>query len=185
MGLVHHLNQPPCGPHQLEQVVRGEQVVRKGRMVAARGKPEFNHVLSVMRLSIRAWPQVVRASNGTIARASRCGFWLPRSVRLDCAEAWRRARAAEWGSLLRSCPLCGGPQVQILSSPPRARSSTDRASDYGSEGWGFESLRARHCHQSRDMVPAMFGSASAPSARVELVTDSPSRRQISAVWPDK
>jgi hypothetical protein len=25
-----------------------------------------------------------------------------------------------------------------------ARSSTDRASDYGSEGWGFESLRARH-----------------------------------------
>jgi hypothetical protein len=25
----------------------------------------------------------------------------------------------------------------------RARSSTDRASDYGSEGWGFESLRAR------------------------------------------
>ena len=26
-----------------------------------------------------------------------------------------------------------------------ARSSTDRASDYGSEGWGFESLRARTC----------------------------------------
>jgi hypothetical protein len=26
---------------------------------------------------------------------------------------------------------------------PCARSSTDRASDYGSEGWGFESLRAR------------------------------------------
>ena len=25
----------------------------------------------------------------------------------------------------------------------RARSSMDRASDYGSEGWGFESLRAR------------------------------------------
>jgi hypothetical protein len=25
-----------------------------------------------------------------------------------------------------------------------ARSSTDRASDYGSEGWGFESLRARY-----------------------------------------
>ena len=27
---------------------------------------------------------------------------------------------------------------------PSARSSMDRASDYGSEGWGFESLRARH-----------------------------------------
>ena len=29
----------------------------------------------------------------------------------------------------------------------RARSSTDRASDYGSEGWGFESLRARPSDQ--------------------------------------
>src|SRR5207245_11654104 len=28
----------------------------------------------------------------------------------------------------------------------RARSSMDRASDYGSEGWGFKSLRARHHH---------------------------------------
>src|SRR2546428_1464325 len=28
----------------------------------------------------------------------------------------------------------------------RARSSMDRASDYGSEGWGFNSLRARHHH---------------------------------------
>ena len=28
-----------------------------------------------------------------------------------------------------------------------ARSSTDRASDYGSEGWGFESLRARPAHR--------------------------------------
>src|SRR4051812_34603110 len=28
--------------------------------------------------------------------------------------------------------------------PTSARSSTDRASDYGSEGWGFESLRARN-----------------------------------------
>src|SRR5215468_7520695 len=40
-----------------------------------------------------------------------------------------------------------------------ARSSTDRALDYGSRGWGFESLRARPCdvarhraHLSRDIV---------------------------------
>lgn len=26
----------------------------------------------------------------------------------------------------------------------RARSSMDRASDFGSDGWGFDSLRARH-----------------------------------------
>ena len=32
----------------------------------------------------------------------------------------------------------------------RARSSADRASDFGSEGRGFESLRARHV-LSRDM----------------------------------
>ena len=54
-----------------------------------------------------------------------------------------------------SCRPQRRPEVQILSPPPRltrrphnlmtcARSSTDRASDYGSEGWGFESLRARH-----------------------------------------
>src|ERR1700761_4040406 len=34
-----------------------------------------------------------------------------------------------------------------------ARSSTDRASDYGSEGWGFESLRARS--QPADMTPPL------------------------------
>ena len=33
---------------------------------------------------------------------------------------------------------------------PSARSSTDRASDYGSEGWGFESLRARHMTRRSD-----------------------------------
>jgi hypothetical protein len=30
-----------------------------------------------------------------------------------------------------------------------ARGSTDRASDYGSEGWGFESLRARNTSPSQ------------------------------------
>ena len=35
-------------------------------------------------------------------------------------------------------------QGSTLNSPrPSARSSTDRAFDYGSKGWGFESLRAR------------------------------------------
>ena len=39
------------------------------------------------------------------------------------------------GTLAR-CPAAGTPA-------PSARSSTDRALDYGSRGWGFESLRAR------------------------------------------
>src|SRR2546426_7508366 len=34
----------------------------------------------------------------------------------------------------------------------RARSSMDRASDYGSEGWGFNSLRARHPHMGHSAV---------------------------------
>ena len=46
--------------------------------------------------------------------------------------------------------LCKPPQAAAGQSAVHypgfvcARSSTDRASDYGSEGWGFESLRARH-----------------------------------------
>src|SRR5215831_14136744 len=37
-----------------------------------------------------------------------------------------------------------GCSVSVVDcSGTSARSSTDRASDYGSEGWGFESLRAR------------------------------------------
>ena len=35
------------------------------------------------------------------------------------------------------------PLVGSAASTQRARSSMDRASDYGSEGWEFESLRAR------------------------------------------
>jgi hypothetical protein len=37
-----------------------------------------------------------------------------------------------------------------------ARSSTDRASDYGSEGWGFESLRARQGHRPAARPAAGF-----------------------------
>src|SRR3954469_22430546 len=36
--------------------------------------------------------------------------------------------------------LLGSPGTLVRAS---SRSSTDRASDYGSEGWGFESLRLR------------------------------------------
>src|SRR6218665_1302159 len=48
--------------------------------------------------------------------------------------------------------------------PLRARSSTDRASDYGSEGWGFESLRAHHMFDVRncDMLDRVAVSTSFP-----------------------
>jgi hypothetical protein len=37
-----------------------------------------------------------------------------------------------------------------------ARSSTDRASDYGSEGWGFESLRARKRIRRSGLLSGVF-----------------------------
>ena len=47
-----------------------------------------------------------------------------------------QAIALDFASWRRACRL-------IPSQTASARSSMDRASDYGSEGWGFESLRAR------------------------------------------
>src|SRR3984957_501394 len=49
------------------------------------------------------------------------------------------------------------PQVGQLKTC--ARSSTDRAFDYGSKGWGFESLRARSLRQRRTRPrPATYWS---------------------------
>src|SRR5438094_2977142 len=49
----------------------------------------------------------------------------------------------------------------------RARSSMDRASDYGSEGWGFNSLRARHLHMGH---PATVQELKARLAGARAVT---------------
>src|SRR6478672_7441185 len=47
------------------------------------------------------------------------------------------------GSLARRRRPSGSGSSGVVTATTCARSSTDRASDYGSEGWGFESLRAR------------------------------------------
>jgi hypothetical protein len=36
--------------------------------------------------------------------------------------------------------------LEVCEVAECARSSMDRASDFGSEGWGFKSLRAHHKH---------------------------------------
>src|SRR5215470_6546096 len=54
-----------------------------------------------------------------------------------------------YGIVARTCKTAGR---QLKTS---ARSSTDRASDYGSEGWGFESLRAR---PGQRPLPVMEGA---------------------------
>ena len=74
-------------------------------------------------LAVVRWPAA--AGPGTPSRAcgSSGGGGFPSRVRERVV--FRRRCAGRSG-----CDNC-------------ARSSTDRASDYGSEGWGFESLRAR------------------------------------------
>ena len=61
------------------------------------------------------------------------------SILIDCRMHFFdvvQAIALDFASWRRACRL-------IPSQTASARSSMDRASDYGSEGWGFESLRAR------------------------------------------
>src|ERR1700712_2599138 len=60
--------------------------------------------------------------------------WVMRAILPD---------ALVWASGLPACIVVPGP------AGPRARSSMDRASDYGSEGWGFESLRAHRTDRER------------------------------------
>ena len=64
---------------------------------------------------------------------------------------------------------------------PGARSSTDRASDYGSEGWGFESLRARSLRQRRHQ-PSTCADAVAGCFRLRRVALA-SLRKISGWRP--
>ena len=50
--------------------------------------------------------------------------------------------------------MCGRPvldkaSIEVFEIAGSARSSMDRASDFGSEGWGFKSLRA---HQLINML---------------------------------
>src|SRR5450631_4671899 len=56
-------------------------------------------------------------------------------------------------------PVPLGLRVFAQVRPPRtsARSSMDRASDYGSEGWGFDSLRARYEGAGRGVTPIATG----------------------------
>src|SRR5690349_2679647 len=69
--------------------------------------------------------------------------WAPAPVRpLRC----RRPSSRRCAEVLARLRRQHAPWVLGLpyTAESCARSSTDRASDYGSEGWGFESLRARH-----------------------------------------
>ena len=65
-----------------------------------------------------------------------CSF-LVGACLLECDRNLQRERPSRFAFSTQR-------RVQLASAKRRcARSSMDRASDYGSEGWGFESLRAR------------------------------------------
>jgi hypothetical protein len=55
---------------------------------------------------------------------------------------------------------------QFCNSPARARSSTGQASDFGSEGWAFKSLRARQSDQSVFSRPYGSFERAFPHAKV-------------------
>ena len=59
------------------------------------------------------------------------------------------ARGAVAGRLEHECRPHRAQARLARATRTGARSSTDRASDYGSEGWGFESLRARWGRRTR------------------------------------
>src|ERR1700760_3501825 len=66
---------------------------------------------------------------------------------LVCCRPWHSLamRSRDVAAVEIGRRTTGPTWTQSVVNYPRtsARSSTDRASDYGSEGWGFESLRAR------------------------------------------
>ncbi len=73
----------------------------------------------------------------------------------------------------------GGPAARSTTS---ARSSTDRASDYGSEGWGFESLRA-HRNNRAPRVSPRTGSRRSTSSRVQGIRPRPCPRWTAGTSP--
>ena len=122
--------------------------------------PTHRHVAAeqVDRLEValdRAWGEVrgaqVPPEAGRIGgQAVGCDTW-----RRGCGLGQGHQGASGCGckppddSLWRPRAEAVSALVALFERRPRARSSADRASDFGSEGRGFESLRARHRHHLR------------------------------------
>ena len=63
---------------------------------------------------------------------------------------------------LCATPLANGPVAQL-----------DRASDFGSEGWGFDSLRGRHFRDDKTLVVPTCGNFRLPDAACSRVRGLP------------
>ncbi len=118
-----------------------------------------------------AWRLYLRAVRWTHFGADGAGSCQWARVRRISDWHARLCRRARGGVLILD------PSSQDGRRQPGARSSTDRASDYGSEGWGFESLRARSSRSAGRsrltwafVFPAPTGSGSVTSAIGTLLT---------------
>ena len=82
----------------------------------------------------------------------------------DPGASWIRA-VPDLDSTGSSAPRTGHvPDGRLPRGTICARSSTDRALDYGSRGWGFESLRARH--GDRPIRPCSLGASLRYDSRI-------------------
>ena len=89
---------------------------------------------------------IIRTSPGQECSKDKGALPGARRISVYAFRFWSRARhiPSRWFTS-RCLILClVAERVSLYPAKRRcARSSMDRASDYGSEGWGFESLRAR------------------------------------------
>lgn len=89
---------------------------------------------------------IIRTSPGQECSKDKGALPGARRISVYASRSWSRARQAPSRWFTSRCLiLClVAERVSLYPAKRRcARSSMDRASDYGSEGWGFESLRAR------------------------------------------
>ncbi len=93
--------------------------------------------------SSAAGPRRQAASKGG-NRDNGSGRVSPAAQPAKCPQVIAQSAHIHRFPTLRSgAPPVHGQLPYTIEGSSCARSSTDRASDYGSEGWGFESLRAR------------------------------------------
>ena len=93
-------------------------------------------------LTSRPWNRAISARVNSSWRSSRSRLWRSPSSAARLVKSTMSVNCSTSPVIDSMSPMAGEWSTPS-SSTRRARSSTDRASDYGSEGWEFESLRAR------------------------------------------
>ena len=89
---------------------------------------------------------IIRTSPGQECSKDKGALPGARRIFVYASRSWSKARRtpSKWFTSRRLILCLVAECVSLYPAKRRcARSSMDRASDYGSEGWGFESLRAR------------------------------------------